>query len=97
MLLFAAGLSNTYKGCEWRWHGGFLPKVSWWWRIDFTEDIWARLRKEACSRDDLSMNVLFDLLGMVVTAWVLTVHVGARPEYSGKSILMRRDNMSAVH
>ena len=42
------------------------------------------------------MNV-FALLGMVVTAWALTVHAGARPEYPGQSILMRRDNMSDVH
>ena len=34
---------------------------------------------------------------MVVTAWALTVHVEARLEYRGQSILMRRDNMSAVH
>ena len=49
-----------------------------------------------CSRDDLSINVS-ELLGMVVTAWALTVHAGARPGYPGQSILMRRDNMSAVH
>ena len=49
-----------------------------------------------CSRDDLSMNV-FELLGMVMTAWALTVHAGARPEYPGQSVLMRGDNMSAVH
>ena len=61
-----------------------------------TKDIRTRLRKRVCSRDDLSMNV-FKLLGMVVTAWALTVHAGARPEYPGQSILMRRDNMSAVH
>ena len=34
---------------------------------------------------------------MVITAWALTVHAGARPDYPGQSILMRRDNMSAVH
>ena len=38
-----------------------------------------------------------ELLGMVVTAWVMTVHAGARPEYPRQSILMRRDNMSAVY
>ena len=75
---------------------GFCLESGWWWRIDFTEDIRTRLHKRVCSRDDLSMNV-FELLGMVVTAWALTVHAGARPEYPGKSILMRRDNMSAVH
>ena len=45
--------------------------------------------------DDLSMNV-FELLGMVVTAWAMTVHAGARPEDPGQSILIRRDNMSDV-
>ena len=34
---------------------------------------------------------------MVVIASALTVHAEARLEYRGKSILMRRDNMSAVH
>ena len=34
---------------------------------------------------------------MVVTAWAMTVHAGARPEDPGQSILMRRDNMSDVH
>ena len=93
---FAATVSKTYQGCKWKWQGGFCLESGWWWRIDFTEDIWTRLRKRVCSSDDLSMNV-FELLGMVVTAWAMIVHAGARPEYPGQSILMRRDNMSAVH
>ena len=76
--------------------GGFCLESGWWWRIDFTKDIQTRLRKRVCSRDDLSMNV-FELLGMVITAWALTVHAGARPEYPGQRILMRRDTMSIVH
>ena len=76
--------------------GGFCLESGRWWRIDFMKDIRARLRKRVCSRDDLSVNVC-ELLGMVVTAWALTVHAGARPEYPGQSILMRGDNMSAVH
>ena len=75
---------------------GFCLESGWWWRIDFMEDIWTRLRKRVCSRDDLSMKV-FELLGMVVTVWAMTVHAGARPEYPGQSILMRCDNISAVH
>ena len=62
----------------------------------FPAAIRARLRKRVQSRDDLSMNV-FELLGMVMTAWALTVHAGARPEYPGQSVLTRGDNMSAVH
>ena len=74
--------------------GVFCLESGWWWRIDSTEDIRVRLRKRVCPRNDLSMNV-FEFLGMAVTAWALTVHAGARPEYPGQSILMRRD-MSAV-
>ena len=81
--------SGNGKGC-------FCLESGWWWWIDFTEDIRTCLRKRVCSRDDLSMN-FFELLGMVITAWAMTVHAGARPEYPGQSILMRRDNISAVH
>lgn len=76
--------------------GGYCLETGWWWRIDFPEDIRVRLRQRVCKRDDLSMNV-FELLGMVITAWALTVHAGDHPEYPGQSILMRGDNMSAVH
>lgn len=73
--------------------GGYCLETGRWWRINFTEDIRARLRKRVCQRDDLSMNV-FELLGMV--AWAMTVHAGERPDYSGQSVLMRGDNISAV-
>lgn len=76
--------------------GGYCLESGKWWRIDFTEDVRARLRKKVQSRDDLSMNV-FELLGMVMTAWALTVHAGAMPEYPGQSVLMRGDNQSACH
>ena len=76
--------------------GGFCVETGPWWRIDFPPDARSRLRQRVCARDDLSMNV-FELLGMVLTAWALTVHANARPDYPGQSILMRGDNMSAVH
>ncbi len=76
--------------------GGYCLETGKWWRIDFDSDVRMRLRTRVLSRDDLSMNV-FELLAMVVTAWALTVHAGACPEFPGQSILMRGDNMSAVH
>ena len=76
--------------------GGYCLETGKWWRIDFDPDVRMRLRTRVLSRDDLSMNV-FELLAMVVTAWALTVHAGACPEFPGQSILMRGDNMSAVH
>lgn len=76
--------------------GGFCLETGRWWRIDFSGDIRMRLRERVSQRDDLSMNV-FELLGMVMTAWAMTVHAGERPECPGQSVLMRGDNMSAVH
>ena len=76
--------------------GGYCLESGKWWRLDFSEDVRTRLRTKVQARDDLSVNV-FELLGMVVTAWALTVHAEVRPEYPGQSVLMRGDNMSAVH
>lgn len=73
--------------------GRFCLESGQWWRIDFTDDIRARLRNRVFYRDDLSMNV-FEVLGMVVTAWALTVQAGVKPEYPEQSILTRGDNMS---
>lgn len=71
-------------------------ETGWWWRIDFPADIRARQRERVQDRDDLSVNV-FELLGMAMTVWAFTVHAGAPPECPGQSVLMRGDNMSAVH
>lgn len=76
--------------------GGYCLESGKWWRIDFAEDVRARLRTKVKARDDLSINV-FELLGMVMTAWALTVHAGAVPDYPGQSVLMRGDNQSACH
>ena len=76
--------------------GGYCLESGLWWRIDFDEDVRARRRTKVNSRDDLSMNV-FELLGMVMTAWALTVHAGVVPDYPGQSVLMRGDNQSACY
>ena len=76
--------------------GGYCLESGKWWRIDFTLEERSRLRERVQGRDDLSINV-FELLAMVVTAWALTVHEEETPEYPGQSILMKGDNMSAVH
>ena len=76
--------------------GGFCLETGLWWRINFDEDTQNRLRSHVQGRDDLSINVL-ELLAMVVTAWAFTVEARVAPQYVGESILMRGDNMSAVH
>lgn len=76
--------------------GGYCLESGAWWRIDFSADVQQRLRDRVVGFNDLSINVL-ELLGMVVTAWAYTVCAASAPEYPGQSILMRGDNMSAVH
>ena len=64
--------------------------------MDFDDDTRNRLRAHVQGRDDLSINVL-ELLAMIVMAWAFTVDAKVAPQYVGESILMRGDNISAVH
>lgn len=64
--------------------------------MDSPDDVRRRLRNCVLGRADPSINVL-ELLAMEVTAWAFTVEAEARPEYQGRNVLMRGDNMSAMH
>ena len=55
----------------------------------------ARPRATVRDWDDLSINV-FELFGMVVTAWIFVTQSDARRSYARDTVLMRGDNMSAV-
>ena len=65
------------------------------WRIDFADDVRARLRARVVGGDDPSMNVL-ELLGMVLTAWTFVVQSAAVTEFPCRSLWLRGDNTSAV-
>ena len=67
-----------------------------WWRFEFDDDVRARLREQVRGWNDLSINV-FELLGMVVTAWIFVTQLNVRPSYARETMLMRGDNMAAVH
>ena len=67
-----------------------------WWRIDFDDDTRNLLRAHVKGRDDLPINVL-EPLAMIVTAWASTVDAKIASQYVVESILMRGDNISAVH
>ena len=76
--------------------GGLYSETGRWWRVEFDSDTRSRLRSRVQEWDDLSINVL-ELLAMVVTAWAFTVHAKGVPRFVGECILMRGDNMSAIH
>ena len=74
----------------------FCLETGLWWRVEFDDDTTKRLRAHVQGRGDLCINVL-KLLAMIVTAWAFTVDLNVAPQYVGENILMRGDNMSAVH
>ena len=75
---------------------GFCWATGLSWKVDFDDNTRKCLRVHVQGRHDVSINVL-KLLAMIVTAWVFTVPAKIEPQYVGESILMRGDNMSAVH
>jgi hypothetical protein len=81
--------------------GGLCSTCGFWWR-------WV-LTVEQCSRLIRSVRVsgqqvhdgwlhtnLLELVGMVMTAWIIVVCVGERPAVGGEVVLLRGDNQSAV-
>ena len=67
-----------------------------WWRFDFEDDVHVQLRERVRCWDDLSNNV-FELLGVVVTAWIFVKELNVRPSYARDTILMRGNHTSALH
>ena len=84
--------SATCRGTPW---GGYL-ETGRWWRIDLDSNTRSCLRNRVQQWDDLSTNVL-ELLAMVVTARAFTVHAKGVPRHVGERIIIRGDNMSAIH
>lgn len=77
--------------------GGFCEKLKVYWRYDLPLDFSAELKRKAACRETSSVTInLLELVGMVVTAWVMHDLVGDRPESKGDAILMRGDNVAAV-
>jgi len=78
--------------------GGFCLETGVYWRYEL--DVQERSRfcgasASVAGEDDISINVL-ELLGMVVSAWVLVSSCAERPSAMGDCVLLRGDNEAAV-
>jgi hypothetical protein len=81
--------------------GGLCSVTGFYWR--YVLDVEQRGRLIRSVRIDgklvqdgwLHINLL-ELVGMVVTAWVIVVQCGQRPQLGGETVLLRGDNTSAV-
>ena len=77
--------------------GGFCVEKKVFWRYDLPTELTAELKRKADLQETCTITInLLELLGMVVTAWVMLELVGDRPDAAGDLILMRGDNMAAV-
>ena len=77
--------------------GRFCRKLKIYWRYDLPIALSAELKRKAARRETCSVTInLLELVGMVLTAWVMHELVGDRPESKRDSILMRVDNFAAV-
>ena len=78
--------------------GGFCVENKVLWIYDLPTELTAgRTEKNADHQETCTITInLLELLGMVVSAWVMLELVGDRPDAAGDPILMRSDNMAAV-
>lgn len=77
--------------------GGYCPELKRFWRYDLPLDFAAELKRKAACRETSSVTInLLELMGMVLTAWVMHELVGDHPTQRGDPIRMRGDNFSAV-
>ena len=57
----------------------------------------AELKRKAELRETCTIRInLFELRGMVVTAWTMLELVGDRPAFEGDPVVIRCDNVAAV-
>ena len=78
--------------------GGFCLEAGVYWRYGLDAGEQSRFcgsSKSVAGENDTSINVL-ELLGMVVSAWVLVSPCAERPAALGDCVLLRGDNEAAV-
>ena len=78
--------------------GGFCLETGVYWRYELDDGERSRFcgsSKSVADENDISINVL-ELLGMVVSAWVLVSACAERPSVMGDCVLLRGDNEAAI-
>ena len=76
---------------------GFCRKLRIYGRYDLSLALSAELKRKAARRETCSVTInLLELVGMVLTVWVMHDLVEDHPESKGDPILMRGDSFAAV-
>ena len=77
--------------------GGFCPELKVYWRYSRAEALTLELKKQSVTKQagPITINLL-ELIGMVMSAFVMQMTENDRPEYAGDTVLLRGGNVLAV-
>ena len=77
--------------------GGFCPELKVYWRYSLAKELTLELRKLPATKKagPITINLL-ELTGMMMSLLVMQIMESDRSEYAGDTVLLRRDNVSAV-
>ena len=67
-----------------------------YWRYQLTEEVQLRTVRSKRGKGDRTSINISELMAMVMTAYVIIVMRGDKPDREGATVLMRGDNSSAV-
>ena len=77
--------------------GRFCPELKVYWRYSLAEALTLELKKQSVTKQAGSNTInLLELIGMMMSAFVMQITGNDRPEYAGDTVLLRGDNVSAV-
>ena len=77
--------------------GGFFPELKVYWRYSLAEALTLELKEKSVTKQAGSITInLLELIGMMMSAFVMQMTENDRPEYAGDTVLLRGDNVSAV-
>ena len=74
--------------------GGFCPELKVYWRYSLAEVLTLELKKLSVTKQAGSITInLLELIGMMMSAFVMQITENDRPEYAGDRVLLRGDNV----
>ena len=96
-LMMRAPARRYYSDASLTAIGGFCPELKVYWRYSLAEALTLKLKKQLVTKraSPITTNIL-ELIGMMMSAFVMQMTGNDRPEYAGDAVLLRGDNVSAV-
>ena len=78
--------------------GGFCPELKVYWRYSLAEALTLKLKKQLVTKraSPITINIL-ELIGMMMSAFVMQMTENDRPEYAGDTVFLRGAMFQRCH